>query len=175
MLTGIAALRVFAIASCTMSIEYIVRNPKPEGLKKLTGTNQRSRARAAFSFPMASTLAPPEWLTGKYALEEWGRMTAMLAASNVLTPADQTTLAHACASHDLALRAMEAVGHELTQTSKTELLSAHPLIAVAERARAQYLRYAAEFGLSPRARRLGLGPAEEEETEDALSKFTEGG
>jgi P27 family predicted phage terminase small subunit len=122
---------------------------------------------------MVEKLAPPEWLKDENALREWDRITSMLSQSKALTPADQTTLAHACAAHGLALRAMNELADEpLVQTNeKTGMESANPLIAVAERARNQFLRYASEFGLSPRARRLGLGPNEEEETEDELGKF----
>lgn len=148
-----------------------MRNPKAEALKDLSGTGQRSRARAAFAFPHVETLAPPSWLKGTHALAEWERVTTMLAASKALTPADQTTLAHACAAHDLALRAELALGDDLTQTNEKGMSSANPLVAIAEHARNQYLRYASEFGLSPRARRLGLGPAEEKPTEDAFASF----
>ena len=64
--------------------------------KKLRGTHGPDRV-APNEIQATGTPTPPPWLD-KAALEEWDRVTPLLAAANVVAEIDQATLAACCSN-----------------------------------------------------------------------------
>lgn len=148
----------------------------PSAVKKARGTYIPSRAaQNEVSFPV-TRLNPPDWLS-KRALEEWERVVPLLDSVKVLTEPDLIALANYCSAAGVAIQAQEEVnrvGLFAAVIKGSKMRHVNPLIKVAQEARAQALRYAIEFGLTPAARSRVVGqpkPAEGEEAKDADEKF----
>ncbi|MFT3708719.1 MAG: phage terminase small subunit P27 family [Archangium sp.] len=131
------------------------RRPLPRETKIARGTLRSDRddpqSLAACDTPIDDAeLAAPEWLEPD-ALAEWRRVVPELR--RVLTPRDLTLLAHYCASVGLAVKASKQLKRQgLTTKRANGSVCANPLIAIAKEARAQSLRFAVEFGITPAAR-----------------------
>lgn len=130
----------------------------------------------------------PDWLDEEAQIE-WKRVAPLLEKVRVLFDPDKAMLADYCAAHSLAVKATIAYQTEglmqeklfaemykgrkkdLSQTEKLHLLigKKHPMIKVAQEARAQAMRLGAEFGLSP-ASRTRVSAVPEETPESAASK-----
>lgn len=134
------------------------RRPLPTEVKKAQGTYQSCRAPGGkpaneMRFPVAR-LVPPEWLDFE-GVEEWNRIVPHLDRVKVLTEPDLIALASYCASAALAINATRQYqrdGLMKTLAKGGASVRPHPLIKVAAEARAQCLRFAIEFGLTPAAR-----------------------
>ena len=111
---------------------------------------------------------PPAHLDA-YALEEWNRVVGGLAAMGILSSIDQAALAAycgACGQWRLAREEMQkrmAVGGPLAglvDVTKAGNVIQNPLVGIANKAAADMVRYAAEFGMTPSARaRLAIDPS----------------
>jgi P27 family predicted phage terminase small subunit len=137
------------------------RRPLPLEVKEARGTVKKSRERAAAAqapairFPQAR-LEAPDWLDDE-GRNEWNRIVAELDQVRVLTNPDLVALANYCANVALLIKATRAYQKDGLMRTKTRV---HPLIKVAHEARAQCLRFAIEFGLTPAARtRVAAGGA----------------
>lgn len=137
------------------------RRPLPKEVKEARGTlekarEQRATAQApAIRFPQARLL-PPDWLDEE-GCNEWNRIVPELDGVRVLTNPDLVALANYCANVSLLITATRAYQSEGLMKTKARV---HPLIKVAHEARAQCLRFAIEFGLTPAARtRVAAGAA----------------
>ena len=138
--------------------------PKPAHLKALEG---RPRHKIPKHEPVSpgDLPLPPAHLDA-YALEEWYRVAAGLAAMGMLSSIDQATLGAycaACGQWRLAREEMQkrmAAGGPLAglvDVTKAGNVIQNPLVGIANKAAADMVRYAAEFGLTPSARaRLGI-------------------
>jgi len=139
------------------------RRPLPTALKKARGTYRKDRSPAAkagkaeLAFPPAK-LAAPAWLD-KTAKAEWAKVVPQLDLVQVLTEPDLLQLAAYCAAASLWIQATKQYQREgRTVKSPGGVLRQHPMIRVAQEARAQALRFAIEFGLTPAARsRIAAG------------------
>lgn len=130
--------------------------PKPSAVKKKHGTYRPSRAakdEMTNEVPLGRPVAP-SWLDDE-ARKEWDRVVPILEKARVLTEADQAILASYCSAHSLSVKATRAYQKEgLMQRplKGSKMVRKHPMIKVAQEARAQALRLGAEFGLSPASR-----------------------
>lgn len=134
----------------------------PSAVKKMRGTYNASRAaKDEISFPV-TRLDPPAWLD-EYALEEWRRVVPLLDEVRVLTDADLVQLSNYCATVSIAIRATLEVNKSLiTYAASSKMKRASPFVKMARDARAECLRFAIEFGLTPAARSRVVGQPKKE-------------
>ena len=150
--------------------------PVPTKLKLLRG-NPGKREVYPEPEPLVPDLlpAPPEFLSD-YAMQEWRRMVVELYRLQLLTMADLHPLAAYCQAYgrwrtaEETLKRMaenDPVTHALIVKGYAKNPIQNPIVKIADRAAADMVRYASEFGLTPVARtRLAAAP------EATTSKFT---
>lgn len=129
------------------------RRPLPDEVKKANGTYREDvRAENPIVFPIKE-LEPPDFVKADtYALAEWNRIVPLLNNVRILTDADLSALSGYCITCSLATRAaIEVTNGELLVATQMGM-KANPAIKIAADARAQCLRFAIEFGLTPAAR-----------------------
>lgn len=134
------------------------RRRLPAAAKKARGTYRPSRDKKGAVENVLEAHAPgePAWLGGE-ALEEWRRIVPILEKVKVLNEMDQQLLAAYCSAAGISVQAQKIVNRDgimpRRSTAKGKrLYVVHPMIKVAQEARAQALRFAIEFGLTPASR-----------------------
>lgn len=132
--------------------------PMPKALKKRRGTYRPSRAaKDAMDLPV-STPGMPEWLDAE-GRKEWERVVPMLEEAKVLADVDRIALGNYCAAVSLCINATREYQRHGVSLTKNKRVYVHPMIKVAQEARAQALRLGAEFGLTPASRTRVSGKA----------------
>jgi len=142
------------------------RRPIPTAVKKARGTLRKHRTRTdEMKLPRISRLTPPEFLDS-YGLEEWNRIVPMLDNVRVLTDADLLALGNYCSTVSVCIRATLETNKSLMAPviKGSKMRRVHPMIRVAKEARAECLRYAQEFGLTPSSRSRISAPGPEKAT-----------
>lgn len=146
------------------------RKPKPTHLKLITGnpghqTLREDAIRPAIAFPM-----PPAFLSDE-AKVEWGRIGSELYALELLTSIDTAALAAYCQAFAIWKSSVEALNAMAAHDQLTKGLMIkttngnaiqNPIVGTINKAAADMVRYATEFGMTPSARsRLtaGIAPA----------------
>jgi len=145
------------------------QKPKPTHLKLITGNPgkralPRAEARAILALP-----AVPAHLTDD-AKVEWGRVSDELYKIGLLSGIDRAALAAYCQAYGRWVAAERAIatmaaGDTLTaglliKTTNGNAIQ-NPLVGTANKAMADMVRYAAEFGMTPSARsRINATPAQ---------------
>lgn len=133
---------------------------KPTKLKLLTGTARAHRLNPHEPQPVVARPDAPEHLTDA-AREEWERVVVELLAQGILTHLDRAALAAYCQAYgrwsaaETALARMaarDAVTDGLIVKTRSGNLIQNPLVGAANKAMADMVRYAAEFGMTPSAR-----------------------
>ncbi len=133
---------------------------KPTKLKLLTGTARPHRLNPHEPEPEVAQPDAPEHLTDA-AREEWDRVVVELMTLGILTHLDRGALAAYCQAYgrwsaaENALARMagrDAVTDGLIVKTKSGNLIQNPLVGAANKAMADMVRYAAEFGMTPSAR-----------------------
>jgi len=141
---------------------------KPTKLKLLTGTARAHRLNPHEPQPDVARPDAPEHLTDA-ARAEWDRVAVELMALGILTHLDRGALAAYCQAYgrwnaaETALARMaarDAVTDGLIVKTKSGNLIQNPLVGAANKAMADMVRYAAEFGLTPSARTRVVGMSE---------------
>jgi P27 family predicted phage terminase small subunit len=134
--------------------------PKPSKLKKLQGTHRKDRAapRELDAKPGVPTM--PAWLNAE-ARAEWKRIVPQLDALKILSDIDGAMLADYCTAHALAVNATKKYQREGLTVKVNGQLQKHPAVKIAQEARSQAARLAAEFGLSPSSRTRISAPDDE--------------
>ncbi|MEX3953693.1 phage terminase small subunit P27 family [Paraburkholderia sp. EG287B] len=103
---------------------------------------------------------PPAWLDAT-ARTEWRRVARLLASMGVITPLDRGALAALCMAFSRMTQAERALAHAAAHDKVSGGLVAHavngvafqsPLVGIANRAAALYLKCAREFGCTPASR-----------------------
>jgi P27 family predicted phage terminase small subunit len=149
------------------------RKKKPINLVVLEG-NPGKRKIPETPQPPSEMPTPPKHID-VYGLEEWNRIAHGLNVMGVLSQVDQSALAAYCMAYSRWRRAEEEIavlaadpkskGALVIKTVSGNYIQ-NPLIGIANKAAADMVRYAAEFGMTPSARaRLGVG------SEKPKSKF----
>ena len=136
------------------------KRPKPSHLKVITGNPGKRALPTAEPRPRPSLPEPPDHLNAD-ALEEWQRVAPLLFQLGLLTAIDRGTLAAMCQAYGRWIQAERALlkmagndpltGGLLMKTSNGNAIQS-PLVGTANKAAADYVRYATEFGLTPSAR-----------------------
>jgi P27 family predicted phage terminase small subunit len=136
------------------------RPPKPTHLRLVTGNPGKRPINADEPKPAAKLPQPPAEL-GDDAKREWRRMAAELHTLGLLTNLDRATLAAYCQSYGRWLVAERALARQaardpvmqalMVRTKKGNVIQ-NPLVGTANKAMADVVRYAAEFGMTPSAR-----------------------
>jgi P27 family predicted phage terminase small subunit len=149
------------------------RKKKPINLVVLEG-NPGKRKIPATPQPPSDMPDPPKHLDA-YGLEEWDRIAHGLNVMGVLSQVDQSALAAYCMAYSRWRTAEEemqkrvakggALAGLVDKTAAGNIIQ-NCLVGIANKAAADMVRYAAEFGMTPSARaRLGVG------SEKPKSKF----
>ena len=154
------------------------RKPKPTGLKLIAGTDRADRRNDAEPKPAPALPAPPAFLSDE-AKAEWTRTADQLYQLGILSKIDRAALGAYCQAYgrwEQAERALarmaerDAVTHGMMIKTTNGNAVQNPLLGTANKAMADMMRYAAEFGMTPSARaRIKAEPLGEED--DPAQKY----
>ena len=136
------------------------RKPKPTHLKLITGNPGRRALNTKEPSPPSALPSPPTHLNDE-AKVEWDRVAEDLYRIGILTNIDRAVLAAYCQAYgrwvsaELVLADM-AKNDEVTRGLTVETINGNilqnPMVGMANKAMADMVRYAAEFGMTPSAR-----------------------
>jgi len=153
------------------------RKPKPTALKLLTGNLGRLNPNEAK--PDLAQPTPPDFLND-HAKVEWGRIVGTLFRAGLMTELDRSVLAAYCQSYGRWVQAERALARmaeaqadcdqALTIVTHNGTAMQNPLIGIANKAKADTVRYALQFGMTPSARsKVSASP--HDEVDDLTSEF----
>jgi P27 family predicted phage terminase small subunit len=156
------------------------RKPKPSHLRLIGGNAGRRPINSREPSVALATPPPPPELNDD-AKKEWARVAPMLGAAGLLTPIDRAALAALCQAYGvwvLAERALARMAaHDpvtnglLIKTTNGNAIQ-NPLVGIANKARADLVRFAAEFGMTPSARsRVHADPNAAAKAQDPARKY----
>jgi len=153
--------------------------PKPTALKLVTGNpGKRALPKNEASLPLCEP-TPPAFLCDD-AKVEWGRVCSALYAAGLMTELDRAALAAYCAAYGRWAQAERAIntmagkdGINAALLIKTKEGNAiqNPLVGIANKARNDVVRFAAEFGMTPSARSRVSATPEENEKENKAARY----
>jgi P27 family predicted phage terminase small subunit len=157
------------------------RKPKPTHLKLITGNAGRRPLNDREPTVKAGITTPPRELN-EFARREWRRVSRRLREAGLLTPIDRAALIAYCQSYGLWMQAEKALAEMAAKDSVTNGLLIrtsngnaiqNPLVGIANKARSDAVRYAAEFGMTPSARsRVHANPVEaQRQQQDPARKY----
>ena len=152
--------------------------PKPTSLKLIEGNRgKRALNRKEPKIAPALPSAPPH-LTAD-ALEEWNRVAVWLHRIGLLSEVDRAALAAYAQAYGRWVQAERAIakmaekdqltGGLMIKTSNGNAIQ-NPLVGTANKAAADMMRYAAEFGMTPSAR-TRIAAETPEEHEDPAERY----
>ena len=126
--------------------------PLPTHLKVISGNRGKRPINKAEPRPEARIPSPPDELS-KEALQEWKRIAPLLLAAGMITVIDRAALAAYCQSYGRWAQAERglAAGELVMKTARGNLVY-NPLVRIANKAMADMVRFAAEFGMTPSGR-----------------------
>ena len=136
------------------------RKPKPTHLKVVTGNPGKRQLNENEPRPDLAIPAPPPHLSDE-AKVEWGRVCDQLYRLKLLSEIDRTSLAAYCQAYGRWVQAERALAKMAESDGVTKGLLVktrngnaiqNPLVGTANKAMADMMRYAAEFGMTPSAR-----------------------
>lgn len=136
------------------------RKPTPTHLKLVTGNPGRRPLNKAEAPVKIALPSPPPHLADE-AKVEWGRVSEELFTAGLLSIIDRAALAAYCQAYARWVLAEQAIsrmaekdlltGGLLIKTSNGNAIQ-NPLVGTANKAAADMVRYATEFGMTPSAR-----------------------
>ncbi len=143
------------------------RKPKPTALKLISGNPGKRQLNIAEPKIDLAQPSPPPFLCDD-AKVEWGRVVGALYEAGLMTEVDRAALAAYCQAYGRWAQAERA----LTRMAEKDPLTAgmmirtsngnaiqNPLVGIANKAKSDLVRYAAEFGMTPSARsRVSASP-----------------
>lgn len=155
------------------------RKPKPTALKLLKGNPGGRKLNPHEAKPKLAQPTPPDFLND-HAKGEWHRIVGTLFCNGLMTALDRSVLAAYCQSYGRWVQAERALarmadeqadsGQALTIVTHNGTSMQNPLIGIANKAKADMVRYALEFGMTPSARsRVNASP--NEMADDLTSEF----
>ena len=155
------------------------RKPTPTHLKLVRGNPGKRRLNAAEPVPERVLPSPPPELSAD-ARTEWDRVAGELHRIGVLSGIDRAALAAYCQAYGRWVVAERAIAKMAERDSLTEGLMIkttngnavqNPLVGTANKAMADVVRYAAEFGMTPSARSRISGQGKESDEPDGFAQF----
>ena len=143
------------------------RKPKPTMLKLMTGNPGKRAIPKAEPQVAAGLPSAPTFLSDE-AQAEWRRVSQELFDARLLSDIDRAALAAYCQAYGRWAQAEKAIagmakndqltGALMIRTTNGNAIQ-NPLVGTANKAAADMIRYAAEFGMTPSARsRIAVGP-----------------
>jgi P27 family predicted phage terminase small subunit len=136
------------------------RKPKPTHLKLVTGNPGKRPLPQAEAKVAPARPSPPPHLSDE-AKVEWGRVSEDLFKVGLLSDVDRAALAAYCQAYARWVQAERAItemakrdqltGGLMIRTSNGNAIQ-NPLVGTVNKAAADMVRYAAEFGMTPSAR-----------------------
>ncbi|HEY9092845.1 phage terminase small subunit P27 family [Parasphingorhabdus sp.] len=152
--------------------------PKPTSLKLIEGNRGKRPLNAKEARPVPALPDPPPHLSAD-ALEEWGRVAQQLHRIGLLCEVDRAALAAYAQAYGRWVQAERAIakmaekdqltGGLMIKTSNGNAIQ-NPLVGTANKAAADMMRYAAEFGMTPSAR-TRITAETPAESEDPAERF----
>lgn len=136
------------------------RKPKPTHLKVVEGNPGKRPLNEREPVPRSELPTPPEHLDD-VAKVEWGRVSEDLYRIGLLSSVDRAVLAAYCQAYARWVAAENAIAEMASRDKVTAGLLVkttngnaiqNPLVGTANKAAADMVRYAAEFGMTPSAR-----------------------
>jgi len=155
------------------------RKPTPTHLKLVRGNPGKRRLNAAEPSPERTLPSPPPELSAD-ARAEWDRVAGELHRIGVLSGIDRAALAAYCQAYGRWVVAERAIAKMAERDQLTEGLMIkttngnavqNPLVGTANKAMADLVRYAAEFGMTPSARSRISGQSGEADEPDGFAQF----
>lgn len=155
------------------------RKPKPTALKLVTG-NPGKRALPKKEAKIAPAEPTPPAFLCDDAKVEWGRVVSILFGAGLMTELDRAALAAYAAAYGRWAQAERAINR---MAAKDELNAAlmiktsngnaiqNPLVGIANKAKADMVRYAAEFGMTPSARSRVDATPNDQTKDDQYKEF----
>lgn len=154
------------------------RKPKPTALRLVGGNAGKRAINKNEPKPELSQPTPPAFLNDD-AKVEWGRICETLYKVGLMTELDRGALAACCQAYGRWAQAERALAR---MSDKDELNRAlmiktsngnaiqNPLVGIANKAAADYVKYAVEFGMTPSARARVTATTNDKQ-EDNLKEF----
>ncbi len=127
------------------------RKPKPSAKKKLEGNPGKRRLNKREPKPQAAGKIPPAEID-ELAQRFIAEYLPLIQAMQIFTDADRAALELMSVHYSIAWRAAEVVQREGLMLKNAFGWAKHPLLQVLRDNSTAFLRYAAEFGLTPSAR-----------------------
>ena len=135
------------------------RKPKPTALKIISGNAGKRPLPTNEAFVPSSEPAPPPFLSDD-AKVEWGRLVSTLFSAGLISEIDRAVFAAYCQSYvrwaqaerELDKLAEKGVLNSILMKTTNGNAIQHVLLWVANKAHADMVRYASEFGMTPSAR-----------------------
>lgn len=136
------------------------RKPTPTALKLVKGNPGKRAINKREARPDLAQPSPPAFLSDD-AKVEWGRVIDTLYKAGLMTELDRGALAAYCQAYGRWAQAERALARmaekdELNRALMVKTVSGNainnPLVGIANKAMADMMRYAAEFGMTPSAR-----------------------
>lgn len=155
------------------------RKPKPTALKLVTGNPGKRPLPKKEAVVALSEPTPPAFLCDD-AKVEWGRVCSALFAAGLMTELDRAALSAYCAAYGRWAQAERAIntmagkdGINAALLIKTKEGNAiqNPLVGIANKARADVVRFAAEFGMTPSARTRVTATPDDTQKEDRAARY----
>jgi P27 family predicted phage terminase small subunit len=156
------------------------RKPKPSYLRVVAGNPGKRPINKREPNAPPSAPHPPSTLNDD-ARNEWRRVARQLVAMGVLATIDRIALAAYCDAYAQWLAASRGIkrladsgdkyGGLLLKTTNGNIIQ-NPLVGIANKARADMVRFAAELGMTPSARsRVQVDPFAAQKQTDPARKF----
>lgn len=152
--------------------------PKPTRLKLIEGNRGKRPLNSKEPRTVTARPSAPPHLTAD-ALEEWNRVATWLHRIGLLSEVDRAALAAYAQAYGRWVQAERAIakmaekdqltGGLMIKTSNGNAIQ-NPLVGTANKAAADMMRYAAEFGMTPSAR-TRIAAEAQEESDDPAERF----
>lgn len=153
--------------------------PKPTALKLVTGNPGKRSLPKKEAIVALSEPTPPAFLCDD-AKVEWGRVCSALFAAGLMTELDRAALSAYCAAYGRWAQAERAINQmagkdgihaALLVRTKDGNAIQNPLVGIANKARADVVRFAAEFGMTPSARTRVTATPDDNEQENKAARY----
>lgn len=153
--------------------------PKPTALKLIEGNKGKRSLPKKEAVIALCEPTPPPFLCDD-AKVEWGRVCSALFAAGLMTELDRAALSAYCAAYgrwaqsERAINTMagkDGINAALLIKTKEGNAIQNPLVGIANKARADVVRYAAEFGMTPSARSRVTATPDDKKQEDKAARY----
>lgn len=154
------------------------RKPTPTALKLVKGNPGKRALNKKEAKPDLAQPTPPSFLNDD-AKVEWGRVVGTLFKAGLMTELDRAVLAAYCQAYGRWAQAERALSRMADKDENNRALMVktsngnavqNPLVGTANKAKADMVRYALEFGMSPSARSK-VNATPDDHQEDKFKEF----